>query len=149
MTLATTRPRTATRCLPLIAAVLVLISGCALVGSDRSTEKFCEEYEAANARMEANVTGTSSDEQLLGGALLNIGEMTRLIHRLDQSAPDEIKSEMSDVRKQWDSQSELASQSPLGGLAQAFISSVMNGASVRAVETYSKANCGKTLFGGF
>ena len=80
----------------------------------------------------------------------NIGDFTRLLHRLDERAPDEIRSDMSDAVELWDAQAEPAGEAvndPMGALATTLLQSVMTAPSIEAVDRFASDRCGRVLFG--
>ncbi|MBB2988507.1 hypothetical protein [Terracoccus luteus] len=99
----------------------------------------------------AKYKATSNDALAgLGGLMENLGEFTRMLHKLDELAPDEIKSEMSESVKAWDRQADTAQEmvkNPLGALAGGLASSIMSSGSMKAVDVWAKQNCQMPVFG--
>ena len=144
-----------TSALCLLTAVLLVMAGCG--GSKpsapkRSAKSFCAELSSGNDRMRENYEqandGAGSQLAMIAA---NVGEFTRLVHRMDEAAPEEIATEMSDARKAWDSTADAMSEAasdPIKALAAGLMTSVMASASTRAVDTYAAEHCdGVTVFG--
>lgn len=129
----------------LLALVVVACSG------GRSVEAYCDEVDDGFARMAANTDGSGGggfDQFLV--VVSNVGEMNRLLSRLADVAPDEIRSDVEAVADSWERQGEQigqAASNPLAGLAQIFVDSMLVSASTEAVESWTVANCGRALFG--
>lgn len=104
---------------------------------------------AAELDDQTAAAGESAGEQL---ALLaeNIGDFSRLLRRLEASAPDEIESDMAAVADSWAAQADDASEmasNPLGGVAGVVMRSLLTSSSVEAVDEYAERECGRGLFG--
>lgn len=114
-------------------------------------ESFCGALDEGITEMRANAGAAETD---VGGQLVlvltNIGEFTTLVHELDETAPAEIDTEMSDARDFWDSQKDVMSTAvtdPVSALATGVAASVFSSASVEAVDRYALEQCGTTVFG--
>jgi hypothetical protein len=130
----------------------LLLAGCQGVagvgGSKRSEKNFCSELKAGNARMKAHYAAAGQDvPSQLGLIAQEVGEYTRLVHRLDEAAPDEIKTEMHDSREAWDKQADnISTSDPLGMLASGLMNAMMSSASMAAVDKYAKSHCDVYVF---
>ena len=134
------------------AAVLSLAGALVLTGcSGRSPEAFCSELKTSMDGINAKYKATSNDALAgLGGLMENLGEFTRMLHKLDELAPDEIKSEMAESVKAWDRQADTAQEmvkNPLGALAGGLASGIMSAGSMKAVDAWAKTNCQMPVFG--
>jgi hypothetical protein len=131
---------------------MIVIALCSCSGgSSRSVDAFCDELNEGAAALDER-TATAGDD--LGAqfelVVANIGDFTRLLHRLDERAPDEIRTDMSAVIEQWDAQVERTgdlANDPLGALAAALMQSVMTAPSVEAIDAFAVEQCGRVLFG--
>lgn len=126
----------------------VLLAGC---GGGRSPEAFCGELKTSMDGINAKYKATSNDALAgLGGLMENLGEFTRMLHKLDELAPDEISAEMSESVKAWDKQADTAQEmvkNPLGALAGGLASGIMSAGSMKAVDAWAKTNCQMPVFG--
>lgn len=129
-------------------AALVLSSAAC---SGRSVEAYCAELDAGNKKIQANMDAAGQDAMAgLGSIFVNFGEYTRMLHKMQEKAPEEIKSDLDDSVKVWDAQADRAGDAaanPLGALASTFMASMMASASMQNVDRYTKEHCGKTVFG--
>ncbi|HKE67973.1 MAG TPA: hypothetical protein VKB55_01895, partial [Nocardioidaceae bacterium] len=131
---------------------LVLAAGLtACSGPSRSAASFCAELKTDTGRMSHRATtaqpGLTSQ---FGAALGNLGDFTRMLHQLDDRAPNEIKTDMDQTVKAWDAQQQAlsqAAQNPVGAIVSSLASSLFSSSSIRAVDEYAVDNCGMSIFG--
>lgn len=131
---------------------LVLAAGLtACGGPGRSAASFCAELKADTGRMSQHPTAAGPGlTSQFSAALGNLGDFTRMLHQLDQRAPDEIRAAMDQTVKAWDDQQQAlsqAAQDPAGTTTASLASSMSGAASIRAVDEYAVDNCGATIFG--
>lgn len=136
----------------LAAAAMVAALGLAACGGpDRSAAAFCAELKTDTGRMSQRATTNNPDlSSQLGAALGNLGDFTRMLHQLDDRAPDVIKTDMDQTVKAWDDQQQALAQAardPLGAMVASLTSSLFNSASIHAVDEYAVDNCGMSIFG--
>lgn len=119
--------------------------------SGRSVEAFCGELDRGVAEMSGN--SANATEDMTGQLMLaldNVGEFTRMLNRLADFAPEEIRGDMETVAESWSEQAEMMSSlasDPLGALVATFMQSVMTSASYTAVDQFALENCGSQIFG--
>lgn len=133
------------------ALVAAVVAGACSGGPSRSTEAFCDELNRGASELDEQTAAAGDD---LGAqfelVVANIGDFTRLLHRLNERAPDEIRSDMSAAVELWDEQADRAADAasdPLGALASVLMQSVMTAPSIEAVDAFAVENCGRVLFG--
>lgn len=145
------RAFTAALCLTVTTAGL---TSCGLVGGDGRSEKaFCSQLQSGNDKMRANYEASDPDDALssFGAVFANMGQYTTMLHKLDDVAPDEIKSEMHDSREAWDKAADNAPDgigldSIAGSWMQTFMLAMMSNASMSAVDNYAQQHCGLKVF---
>jgi len=144
-----------------LAVVLGLVATLVACSGDRgsndggggSVADFCSELESGRTRLAENVDGETTDlPGQLAGAIANIGEFTRLLHRLEEVAPSEIETEMSDAAELWDDHAGIVADGvndPVGALAASIVASTFASGSVREVDEFAANNCETQLFGTY
>lgn len=135
----------------LIVTLLATSAACSGGGSDRSTERFCDELQKSGDELDAQTVGAGDD---LGSQVAmifaNISDFNAMLHRLSDRAPEEIRSDMEVAVEAWDAQADAASQAvsdPLGALAGMLASGVLASSSLEAVDAFAQRECGRVVFG--
>ncbi|WP_139142636.1 hypothetical protein [Humibacillus sp. DSM 29435] len=132
----------------IVLAGSLLLSGC---GDGRSTDAFCTELKSGMGSINARYKQTGNDGvKAIGGLVTNLGEFSSMLHKLDEVAPEEIKSDMTQSVKAWDSQvgtAQEAVKNPLGALAGGLMTGLMSSGSMSAVDKFASANCSMSVFG--
>jgi hypothetical protein len=145
------RFRAAGRAVLVVVGLVAAVGLAACGGPDRSAASFCAELKTDTGRMSQRATTANPDlTGQLSAALGNLGDFTRMLHQLDDRAPDEIKTDMDQTVKAWDDQQQAlsqAAQNPLGAMVASLSSSLFNSASIHAVDEFAVDNCGMSIFG--
>lgn len=136
-----------------VAVMVALVAGVAgCSGTSRSEDAFCGELRKSAAALDAQTAGAGDDLGSQAAMILeNLSDFNAMLHRLDDRAPDEIRSDMRLVVEAWDEQAEAmedAADNPLGALSGALTNGIMAASSMEAVDRYAKDHCGRVIFGG-
>jgi hypothetical protein len=130
--------------------VVASIAGCS-GGPERSVASFCGELDRSGQKLDERTSSAGADVgSQIGMIVENIGDFTAMLHRLDDRAPAEIRSDMDQAVKAWDKQADAiadAQSDPLGALAGTFTNSIMSASSVEAVDRYARDHCNRVIFG--
>jgi len=138
----------------LLAALVVpaVLAGCSGRSQPKaSPQAYCQVLNEETAQLDRNVA--NADDSLgaqLALVLSNIGEFTRLLQRLEDVAPPEIKVDMLQTVKAWDAQQDAlkeVARDPLKALISGAVTAVFSSGSTQAVEDYTVKTCGRPLFG--
>lgn len=114
--------------------------------------EFCVELEAAVAAMLGNFSsaGDSGVDQLMM-LITNTSEANRMMFRLAEVAPEEIRTDMEIARDAWtealDSTAAGVSD-PVGALATMLVSVLKSSTSFARVDSWAATNCGQIVFEG-
>lgn len=135
-----------------IVLTLAAVSACSLIPQRRSTEAFCSTLDDGIASMKETFTSADPNDTLglLRATADSVGQLTRIIRKLDAVAPDAIAEDMHAVRELWDKQADLArdaADNPLGAVAGSVASAFMNAGSIKAVDVFARDHCSSQLAG--
>lgn len=144
------RHRRSSRGTAIVTAFALVLVGC---GGQRSTEAFCDELDRGmQALYDSADTAAEGENPMLGLLVLagSLGDLQRLLERLADVAPEEIRRDMEVTRdvmgRQMDRAGEVASD-PLAALAGSLGDSLMNQGSFTRVDTFARQECGQPVFG--
>lgn len=132
---------------------LCLSAAAIACGDDgRTSEAFCTTLDDGIAAMGANLDTIDEGDFVseLGAGAANLGEFTRVVHRLADVAPDEIRTDMEQAAEAWTAEAEALGQAasdPLGALGAGLSSAVFNAGFYAAVDDFALDRCGQAVFG--
>lgn len=141
----TAHRRSASVAVLVLAATLVWPLAACTRRTPRSVGAFCSTLADQKHQFLTNYATSSRDPlQSMVTGLASIGEIPVIFERLDRVAPPDIEPDIAAVRDSFKQQiasiSGIASN-PLGGLATAFVSSLVAAGPFQRVSDYASKNC--------
>jgi hypothetical protein len=144
----------------LIAALAVALapaaSGCAVGGTERSAEAYCDKYESGFDEIKADYPEvdqySTSDENPLVLLLQTgsaYGDIVALIGEMAEVAPDEVQTDVERVHETLEKQLDDAGgavSDPFGTIAGQLVEGITNAGAFERMSRYTLEHCGEVMF---